>query len=321
MASLELPRLLRGIVPPLVTPLAGPDELDSAGLERLVEHVLAGGVHGLFVLGTTGEGPALSGRLKRELIGRVCRQVAGCVPVLVGITDPSVAEAIALARSAADAGAHAVVAAAPYYFALSQAELGRFVRTLAAATPLPLFLYNMPSHAKAAFGLDVVRAALDIDNVVGLKDSSGDLDYFRAVRRLAATRQEWTLLVGPEHLTAETVRLGGDGGVNGGANVHPRLFVELYEAAQRGATEQVSRLQRQVEFFGRIYQLGRSEAAVIQGLKCALNCLGICSDRLAEPFAPLASAEREQVRGILGELNLLAAGCSADHLAKSAQPP
>jgi 4-hydroxy-tetrahydrodipicolinate synthase len=230
------------------------------------------------------------------------------LPVLVGVTDPSVVESIALARFAADAGAQAVVAAAPYYFALNQAELGRFVRTLAGTVPLPLFLYNMPAYTKAAFGLEVVRAALDLENVVGLKDSSGDLDYFRAVRRLAATRKEWTLLIGPEHLTAEAVGLGGHGGVNGGANVHPRLYVELYAAAERGALDSVAQLQRQVEFFGRIYQWGRSEAAVIQGLKCALACLGICVERLAEPFEPLETAEREQVRGVLRELNLLPGG-------------
>ena len=78
---------LTGIVPPLVTPLRARDELDVAGLEKLIEHILAGGVSGLFILGTTGEGPSLSYRLRREFIGRVCRQVNNRVPVLVGITD------------------------------------------------------------------------------------------------------------------------------------------------------------------------------------------------------------------------------------------
>src|SRR5947209_12413291 len=83
------PRPLSGIVPPMITPLQGPDQLDEAGLERLIEHMLVGGVHGLFVLGSSGEAPHLSYRLRRELIERTCRQVAGRVPVLVGITDTS----------------------------------------------------------------------------------------------------------------------------------------------------------------------------------------------------------------------------------------
>src|SRR5579862_6324757 len=134
---------LEGIVPPLVTPLAGPDELDHGGLERLLEHVLKGGVHGVFILGTSGEGPSLGYRLRRELISKACRLVAGRVPVLVGITDTSLVEALAVARHAAESGAEAVVASTPYYFPAGQPELIKFIRQLVSELPLPLYLYNM----------------------------------------------------------------------------------------------------------------------------------------------------------------------------------
>ncbi len=114
---------IRGIIPPLVTPLRERDMLDVAGLERLIEHVLSGGVHGLFVLGTTGEGPSLSYRLRREVISRTCRQVANRVPVLVGITDTAFVESVHLSQHAAEAGARAVVTSAPYYFPAGQPEL------------------------------------------------------------------------------------------------------------------------------------------------------------------------------------------------------
>src|SRR5271156_2982452 len=163
---------LRGIIPPLVTPLRSRDELDAAGLERLTEHMLAGGVHGLFVLGTTGEAPSLSYRLRRELIEHVCRQVAGRVPVLVGITDTAFVEAAHLARFAAETGARALVLAPPYYFPNSQPELLEYVQHLAPELPLPLFLYNMPTHTKTIFEVDTVQRAMGIANIVGLKDSS-----------------------------------------------------------------------------------------------------------------------------------------------------
>src|SRR6185436_15234991 len=118
---------LRGIVPPVVTPLLDRDTLDAAGLERLLEHIIAGGVSGLLLLGTTGEGPCLSYRLRRELIDRACRQVRGRVPVLIGITDTAFVESLALARHAADCGADAVVAAPPYYFPLGQPELQEYL--------------------------------------------------------------------------------------------------------------------------------------------------------------------------------------------------
>src|SRR5205814_2079302 len=115
-------------------------------------------------------------------------------------------------------------------------------------------------------------------------DSSGDMAYFHAARRLVAARPDWTLLVGPEHLTAETVLFGGHGGVNGGANVAPRLFVDLYEAAAAGNVERVNVLQQRVLNLGRIYQVGRHESAVIKGIKGALACLGLCDDAMTEPF-------------------------------------
>ncbi len=177
---------LTGIIPPLITPLHSRDALDVAGLERLVEHVLAGGVHGLFVLGTTGEAPSLSYRLRRELIERVCRQVAGRVPVLVGITDTAFVEAVHLAQFAAEAGAQALVLAPPYYFPNSQPELLEYVQHLAPELPLPLFLYNMPTHTKTIFDVETVRCAMEIPNIVGLKDSSAT--WSTSIRSSACSR-------------------------------------------------------------------------------------------------------------------------------------
>jgi dihydrodipicolinate synthase/N-acetylneuraminate lyase len=162
-------RPLRGIVPPLVTPLLDRDRLDVAGLERLIEHVLGGGVHGLFILGTSGEAPNLSHRLRRELIDRVCRQVRQRVPVLVGITDTSFVEAVALARHAADKGAQAVVTSAPYYFPAGQPELLEFLERLMPELPLPLFLYNMPQMTKVTFEPETVRRVLHQERILGIQ--------------------------------------------------------------------------------------------------------------------------------------------------------
>jgi 4-hydroxy-tetrahydrodipicolinate synthase len=292
-----------GIIPPMVTPLADRDALDVPGLERLVEHMLAGGVHGLFILGTTGEAPSLSYRLRRELIDRVCRQAAGRVPVLVGITDTALVESLALARHAAQAGAHAVVAAPPFYFPAGQPELLHYVKHLTAELPLPLFLYNMPMMTKVAFAPQTVRQLLDNARIVGVKDSSGDLGYFEQLLSVACERPDWSVLVGPEHLLADAVERGGHGGVNGGANLCPRLFVELYAAACRRDAARVAELRQQVFKLGQIYQVGRHASAIIKGLKCALSLRGICEDVLAEPFHRFESPERERVRQLLEQLN------------------
>jgi dihydrodipicolinate synthase/N-acetylneuraminate lyase len=208
---------LAGIIPPMITPLLDRDKLDVAGLERLVERMLGGGVSGLFILGTTGEGPSLGYRLRHELVERVCRQVKNRVPVLVGITDTAFAESINVAGHAADAGANAVVAAPPYYLPEAQPELREYLDHLVPELPLPLYLYNMPALTKVSYELETVRHAMDLPRVVGLKDSSGNLDYFKRAAGLLKHRPDWSLLIGPEEKLLAALQLGGHGGVSGGA--------------------------------------------------------------------------------------------------------
>jgi len=301
------PSPLCGIVPPMVTPLRDRDALDVAGLERLLEHIVAGGVQGLFILGTSGEGPGLSYRLRREVIQQVCQQLRGRLPVLVGITDTSFTEAVAMAQCAADEGAHAVVTAGPFYLPAAQPELVQYIERLVRKLPLPLFIYNMPQLTKVHFEPETLRRLTHLEKIIGLKDSSGDLAYYDELIALKRERPDWSVLVGPEHLLAETVRRGGDGGVNGGANFHPRLFVELYQAVKAGDAARTTELQCQLLQLGQIYSIGRHASAVVKGMKCACSLLGLCDDRMAEPFDCFQAPEREKVRAILQSLQLLPA--------------
>ncbi|SFJ37740.1 dihydrodipicolinate synthase family protein [Planctomicrobium piriforme] len=297
---------LSGIIPPLLTPLTARDQLDVAGLERLIEHVLAGGVHGLFLLGTTGEAPSLSYRLRRELVTKSCRIVNGRVPVLVGITDTSFVEAVRFAEHASDCGADAVVAAPPYYLPPSQPELREFILELMTELPLPLMLYNMPGLTQAPFELPTVAALMQHDGILGIKDSSGDMKYVQGLLQLARQRSDWSVLIGPEELTAEGVLMGAHGGVSGGANLSPKLFVDLYTAAAAGDVPRVRKLQRKaLQLSELLYSWGQTRGGWILGLKCALSHLGICSDLPAEPLRSLTDAERETIRERLAVLGLL----------------
>lgn len=301
----KLPEPLCGIIPPMVTPLKERDKLDVEGLERLVEHILHGGVHGLFILGTTGEAPSLSHRLRCELIERVCDQVKGRVPVLVGITDTSFVESVNIAYRAKGSGAQAVVLAPPYYFPAGQPELLEYLHHIAAELPLPLFLYNMPTMTKLVFEPETVRAAADIPGIVGLKDSSGNMIYFHQLQTLLKDRPYFSLLIGPEQLLAETLLMGGHGGVCGGANVAPGLYVDLYRAATEQNLAAVEYLHRDVmEINASIYSVGKYMSSYLKGIKCALCCMGICDDFMAEPFHRFREGERETIRRHLKELRI-----------------
>jgi 2-dehydro-3-deoxy-D-pentonate aldolase len=295
---------LHGIVPPMITPLQGRDTLDLKGLETLIEHVIAGGVHGLFILGSTGEGPSLSYRLRRELIKRVCGLVAQRIPVVVGVTDTAFVESVGLSETAAEAGAYAVVLSTPYYFPAGQTELVQYVTRLVPELALPVLLYNMPSLTKVWFEIETLRKLSSLDRIIGLKDSSGDLDYFAKACALRAERPDWSFLIGPESKMIESIGLGGHGGVNGGANVYPRLFVEAYQAAVDGDAELCASLQQKIDAFRAIYNIGKYASRHIKATKCAASLLGICDDFMAEPFNRFYPEDREKVRVILESLDL-----------------
>ena len=296
---------LSGIIPPLVTPLLDDDVLDVEGLNRLIEHLIAGGVHALFVLGTTGAAQSLSYKLRVEMIKNTCRITKGRLPVLVCISDTSIVESVNLARIAADNGADAVVSAPPYYFAAGQPELIEFYENLTPQLPLPLFLYNMPTHTKVNFAPATIQRIAEDPRVIGFKDSSANAVYFQSVMYAMKERQDFSMLVGPEEIMAESVLLGAHGGVNGGANMFPELYVELYNAAKNTNLEELKRLQEKImQISATIYTVGQHGSSYLKGLKCALNLLGICSDYVAAPFHKFEQREREKIWKALQKLGI-----------------
>ncbi len=302
-SNLQLP--LRGIIPPLVTPLLNNDSLDLEGLKRLIEHTISGGVHGIFILGTTGEFASLSYKLREELIEYTCQWVKGRVPVLVGITDSAFSESLRLAKIAAQCGADAVVLAPPYYFAAGQPELLEYLQRMMVQMPLPLFLYNMPTHTKVKFMPETVRMAAEIPGIIGMKDSSSDLAYFKQVQYALRDRDDFTFMVGPEEFMAEFVLTGGHGGVNGGANMFPKLYVDLYNAALSRDLDKIKTLQQKVmQISTTIYSVGSYGSSYLKGLKCALSLMGICSDFMAEPFHRFNAPERKKIEEALIALHL-----------------
>ncbi|WAC18438.1 dihydrodipicolinate synthase family protein [Luteolibacter sp. SL250] len=289
---------LHGIIPPLVTPLSGHDELDAEGLDRLVEHVIRGDVSTLFVLGTTGEGPGLSHRLRKEMVSETCRAVAGRLPVLVCISDTVFEESVELAEHAAACGADAVVASTPYYFRAGQPELVDYFTLLSQEAPLPLYLYNMPAMTKLVIQPETVARLMEIPSIVGIKDSSGELDYFACLIELGRSRRDWSVVMGPEELTSQAVRMGAHGGVNGGANLFPALHVANHRAAAAGDVVEAERLDRVVkEVAAALYTVGSHPSSMLKGLKCALSLRGICGDMMAHPFESFHARER----ALLGE--------------------
>lgn len=276
---------LHGIVVPMVTPLTQGAEVDYPATEKLVEHLIAGGVHGIFALGTTGEAQSLSAQQRADFTTYVGEKIAGRVPYIVGISDTSIADSIALAKTAQAAGACGVVATPPYYFAPAQNDMVAWFTALADASPLPVYLYNMPSHVKVNIAPETAAILAKHPNIKGLKDSSHNMTYFQTLGYLTKDEADFVLFVGPEEQTAQAVLLGGAGGVNGGANMFPELYVKSYNAAVAGDLETVRKCQKAILHISTaIYNVD----GYLPGLKGALELLGLCNRTLALPYTAMS---------------------------------
>jgi len=285
MPTPMLPAPLRGIVPPLVTPLLDEHTLSDEHLSKIIENMVQSDISALFALGTTGEGPALNYQLRREVLAATCQIVRKRIPVLAAITDTSLDESLAMGHWAEKCGADAVVVAAPYYFAVSQNDLYRMVQVLSSQLSLPLFLYNMPSLTKASFAPDTVLRCSQLPHVAGIKDSSGDIKYLRTVMDKVSDRKDFTVLVGPEELLSQAMAFGVHGGVHGGANLFPRLFVRLYNALRTKDAPLAATLQAEVLALGKLlYHIGEKESSYLRGLKLGMELLGLCPSFMAAPF-------------------------------------
>lgn len=296
---------LEGIVPPLVTPLLENNQLDLDGLERLIEHVIGGNVHGVFVLGTTGEISRLSVEVRDEVILRTIGLVNRRVPVLVGITDTSIHESLRLGNLAYEAGADALVLAPPFYYHVEQNELVDYFIEVADSVNLPLYLYNMPSRTHINIELDTVLKVVSHPNILGLKDSSGDFMYLQNLIYAIEGRDDFSVFVGPEEIMAQSVLSGASGGVNGGANIFPELYVELYNAAKQGDVKLVNRLQYIVTHISNtLYKVGQNQPNFTKIVKEVLSQKGICGPHMEKPYTPFSAEERMNIKVCLENIHV-----------------
>ncbi|MFM7057139.1 MAG: dihydrodipicolinate synthase family protein [Planctomycetota bacterium] len=298
---------LTGVIPPIVTPLTADGQFDDHAMLSVVEHLLAGGVSGIFALGTTGEGPSLTARHRYAVIDRVCELVMGRVPVLCCITDTSYSESLQLATHAHSSGADAVVAAAPFYFDVSQAALTDWFRRLADESPLPLLLYNMPSCVGTVLSLDLVAELHEHPNVAGIKDSGGDLRYFQQLCVQFRQPGRFSVFMGPEELLADAVTLGGDGGVCGGANLLPSVYTRLYSAARKADSAEIARLHAIIhDLFAAVYRDEHGRMKLIPGLKLAMELAGLCLRFTAPPLQAVGPEHAERIEGAVRRLGSFA---------------
>jgi 4-hydroxy-tetrahydrodipicolinate synthase len=302
MATPVVPTL-EGVIPPIIAPLRENGDVDVDGIRRLVAHLMGGGVSGVFALGTSGEGPWLTAMQTDQLVAATVRAIDRRVPVLVGVLEPGTARTLEAVRRAEANGADALVVTSPYYFEADSAAQRRHVEAVAAATQLPLILYNIPQTTHNPLVAATVRHLLAIETVIGIKESSGDWVGFEALLALRAERPGFRVLQGAEHLCARSILAGADGLVPGLGNLAPGLFVRLVSAARGDDRATALALQERVIALGQLHAHGFWLAC----LKYAASLLGFGSGKTCGD-APLSSEAKGAIRRLVEQEGFAAVG-------------
>ena len=304
---------LHGIVPPVVTPYAADASIDTASLRRVVRHLLAGGVHGLFALGTTSECVFLDAAQRATVIETIVDEAAGRVPVVAGVIDAATDRCIAHARQARSLGAQGLVLTAPYYTRTSPGEIVDHFAYVHDAAALPVIAYDIPVCVHVKLERATVAELRRRRIACGLKDSSGDDGNLRQVmldRAADGDEASFFVLTGSEVVVDAALLAGADGCVPGLGNVDPAAYVRLYDAARRGDWA-AARLEQErlVRLFQIVFQgLPHTSmgASGVGGFKAAMQALGLIEQRrMARPNRPLPDAGVARVRQILTECGLI----------------
>jgi dihydrodipicolinate synthase/N-acetylneuraminate lyase len=312
---------LRGITIPIVTPVTADQSVDHDGLRRVVRHVLDGGVHTVFALGGTGNFCSFTSAERAAVTRTVAAEIRRRVPLMVGCMDSNTRLVVRNVEAAAEAGADVVVVEPPYYYPCTTEDVIEHFRTVAAASPVPILIYNIPAANKVNIDLNLTRRLAEIPGIIGIKDSTSDFVYWQQLIG-AFAGSDFALIQGQETLAGPSLLSGGHGAILAIGNVVPRLCVQLYAAAVARNLADVTRLQGELMRAFRIVErheeggpagqyYGVTVASFFAGLEAALHTLKLCDRVTTSPFARPSGVTVQRVRAILTALGSHAVPASA----------
>ncbi len=291
---------IQGIIPPVATPMLANEDLDIPRLKWFLDHLIEHGVHGIFVLGTNSEFYALDEGEKQEVIATAVAHVNKRVPVYAGTGAETTREAVRLTKMAEREGVDGVSIITPYFIMPSQQELYDHYRRIAETTTLPVILYNNPSTCGGvSIAVDTVARLAEIPNILGVKDSSGDLQ--NTIEYLRVVPERFSVLMGRDTLIFSALMFGARGAVPATGNIAPALLAEIYNAFQRGDLEASKAAQLRLNPLRLALGLCTAPGAV----KAALKLLGTPIGPCRSPIADLTPEKAPKMRAALQAAGLL----------------
>jgi len=291
-----------GIMAATVTPMRRDESINLQELENHINRIIAGGIHGIFCLGTNGEFYAMSPEERRQVTEATVSIVGRRVPVLAGAGAVSTRETINLVRTSEDLGVDAVSVITPYFVPLTQKEMLRHYRAVAEATSLPIMLYNIPNRTGNHLEASTVGELSQVENIVGIKDSSGKFQVLQEY--IAAVPEDFAVFSGNDSLILSALKIGAKGAIAAIANICPSWLAGIYNAWKCGDLDTAEELQSRVDAVRGILPLGNPNSMV----KRAVNLLGYPVGSAREPVSGIADADQDEgIRKVLESVGLLPA--------------
>lgn len=291
----------RGIIPAVITPLTKEGRINEKSMRHLLNYLIDGGVHGLFVVGTTGEFYGLTPEEKRDIFGITIDETKGRIPVYAGTNGITTRETLMLTHIAEECRVDAVSVLTPMFVTPTQEQLINHYRTITENTSLPVVLYNNPPKTSVSLAPATVAKLAEVSNIVGIKDSSGDMTITAEYIRLTRHRDDFSVLMGRDTLIFGALCYGAAGSIASCANVAPRLCVDIYEKFIAGDLKGALEAQYKLAPLRIAFTLGTFPSVI----KESLNMLGFEAGPCMEPAGPMTGEERIKLRKVLIDMGLL----------------
>lgn len=292
-----------GIFTPTITPLDAKERVDELGFVRHLNRLIDSGVHGIYLLGSSGEFVSLTNAERQRAIEIAVNTIGGRVPIICGAMDSSTRRVIQNIEMAQELKVDAVAATPPFYYpSSSDDDIKTFYSTAAQSTDLPFVIYNIPMMVKTVIKPEIVRDLAERhENIVGIKDSSGDWTNFLKMFTYLGDDGRFSILIGSYTMAGAAITFGAEGAVISISNIDPKTSVQLYDAAKNGNIDEVQRLQARVLKLSKLYTYG----AGVSCMKACMQILDICRDYTTSPLMPLNDAAKGELRKLLVEHGLV----------------
>lgn len=289
--------VLKGIIPPIITPMNEDESINAGELRNQVNRLIGAGVHGLFPFGTNGESYILNEQEKEQVLSVVVEETAGRVPVYAGTGCVGTKDTIRMSQMAESLGADVLSVITPWFAKASDDELYDHYCAVAKAVKIPVVLYNIPARTGNSLSPALVKRLSQVENIAGVKDSGGNFDNMLQYLEKTRENKDFAVLSGNDSLILWNLIAGGSGGIAGCANVYPETMTAIYERFMAGDLEGARKAQDSIRSFRDCFKYGNPNTIV----KTAVAMLGYPVGKCRAPFNQIPPQGIEAIQKVLDE--------------------